>query len=239
MYKKTNISNNTVIDETASNQEMMLPDYKRTSIDEHLDNTALIFLGWKGKIKESSLLYSRFNKEHKIIYQLPSNLISHDLDEAKDSWDFVTNKINEDVMKYNIKTVYGISLGVSLALYTANRSENIEQVILALPTDDLSEVIWNSVITKSIVRNAKRNGLSKDDYNNVLDQYAPINNINNLHGKRIMMFVAKGDKITPYENSMNLINEMKRQNLDIHVKEVSLVGHIFGGIYSLLDQSWF
>lgn len=220
-------------------QEMRKEGYDRKSIDEHIDDTVLIFLGWKAKINTFGRLYSNFNDQHKIIYRLPDILISSDLYEIFEASNFIKNKVNKDLENYNIKTVYGISLGVVPALYTANHSNSIDKVILALPADDISEIIWKSLITRHIKRKAERKGLTKEDYDITLNRYDPINNLDNLQGKEIKVFIAKGDKITPYENAMNLINEMKKLDLDVQVKEVPILGHLLGGIYSSCHPDWY
>lgn len=220
-------------------KEMKREGYRKESVNENLEETALIFLGWHTEIYHMKRLYPNFDGQHKIIYQLPNSIISSDLEKAEESIEFIINKINEDIEANNINTVYGISLGTCPAIYAANHSKSVENLILSLPGDEIADVIWKSWITKHIKRRAERKDLTKEDYDRIFDQYDPVNNLDNLQGKEIYIYVAKSDKVIPYENAMNLIEEMRKRNLNIHVKEVENLGHYFGGIDSMLNTDWF
>lgn len=223
---------------TTLGQPAYLQNYARKSVDQHLDDTVLIFLGWHAKTWMFGRLYQWFEDKHKIIYQMPTSMVSSDLEEMEESWDFLLENVSNDMERYDISTVYGISLGVSPALYTANRSDEVETVIIALPADDITDIIWKTYLTKGIKRRAERNGITKEDYDRLFDRYDPINNIDNLHGKEIDIFVAKKDRITFYENAMNLIEEMERLGLDIYVEESPNLGHQTGGLSSQY-KPWF
>tara|TARA_Y100000310_G_scaffold345817_1_gene470426 strand:+ start:6479 stop:6967 length:489 start_codon:yes stop_codon:yes gene_type:complete len=157
----------------------------------------------------------------------------------KNSWKEVIKSIKNDLDRYNIGTVFGISLGTSLALYSANSSKNIRKVILSLPFHSLASVLWNSPVTRTIVKKAKKKRYSMKDFHKILNPFDPVNNINKLKGKDVRVFIAKGDSIIPYEYAKILIKKMYSIDLIVRIKEVAFLGHFLGGLQSIFFPGWF
>lgn len=105
------------------------PSWKRKIIHAESNETTIIFLGWRNKINLIvKKLYKYFPGQTLLVYEIPNTLLSKDLKLMQKSWGEVTQQIEEDFRKFNVKTIFGLSLGTSLALYTANHhSKNIKK----------------------------------------------------------------------------------------------------------------
>ncbi len=213
-------------------------DFVKISIDPNKKKAIIIFLGWKMRISHLKILYSKFPDYHKIVYQLPFTLLSGDFELMKKSWEKLLDSVNKDMKENNVDLVYGISLGTVFATYIANKSKTIKKVILALPIDELASVFWNSFITRLVIKKAKKRGYTQKDMKNILSKYDPVNNLDNLKDKKIKIYIAKLDSIIFPSKSRNLVSKMKALNLNVKLKEVSLVGHYSGGLHSSLFRDW-
>ncbi len=213
-------------------------NFVRISKDSGKQKFVIIFLGWKMKLKHFEFLYPKFPDHQRIIYQLPTTLLSEDFKLMKKSWSKLLDSVNKDIKENNVTSVFGISLGTALALYAANRSKNIKNVFLTLPLDKLAPIFWDCFITKLVIKGAKKKGYTKKDMDKVLSKYDLTNNLNNLNGKKIRLYIAKSDSVIPSVSSKNLISKMKARSLNVSVKEVPVLGHYFGGLHSALFVNW-
>jgi len=209
----------------------------KKELDKNEKETILIFLGWKGKTNQTKILYPKFGKYNKIIYELPETLISSDLNLMKKSWEEVEVEIKKDCKNNNVVATYGISLGTVFATLSANKNISIKKVYLAMPFDSLFSIISKTPIMKKIYRKIKNNNEEKK-LENVLKKYEPKNNLDKLKNKKIKIFAAMSDSIVKYENTKNLIKLIKKNGGVVKLKSVPFLGHYLGGVYSVLNAIW-
>ncbi|MCX6807297.1 MAG: hypothetical protein NTZ80_00590 [Patescibacteria group bacterium] len=233
-----------IIDLAITSLERILPaseydvPFKREIKDKGQPKAVLIFLGWRTEISLYEKVFKHFDGRTKIIYQLPSKLISSDFNDMEKAWKEISESALKDANQYNIDSVYGISLGTSLALYVANRLESIKNVFLALTGHSVTSVAWISPATQVAISVAKARGCTINDFQKIFRPFDQINNIDNLNGKTIRIYLGKGDSIVPYKSALILLEKMREFGLRPIVKSVILLGHYSGAFHSMHFSAW-
>jgi len=211
-------------------------ELKRRLLGDSTKESVLIFLGWRNRIEYFNSLYSKFPECHKIIYQLPSTLLSGDLKLMEKSWERLLEKVDEDIEGYNITTVFGISLGTYPARYAAGKIENKVKLLLSLPGYRLSSVFWKSPATRAVRRDARKSKYDEKDFNRLFSEYDQIENLENLKGKEIRILIGKSDGIVPASEGEKLYDEMKELGLNAEIEKICY-GHYIGGYLSTKNIS--
>ena len=152
-------------------------------IDDKLEKSILIFLGWRKKYDENVFekLYTFFPERKKVIYELPNTILSSDPETAASTYKAMTEHALDSAQKNNADTVFGMSIGSTLALYVANRYSGIDDIRLTLPGYKIASTVWEACVTKKVVKDAESAGYSKSDFGKKLSDYDPVNNISNIN----------------------------------------------------------
>lgn len=206
--------------------------WKKEFREKNSKNHALIFLGWRNEIKHFEKLYSRF-QDNLIIYNPPNTLLSSDPLISKQSYQEIIKDIEKTLQDHKPKTTYGFSLGITLSCIASNISNDIEKLILSVPGERIAPIMWHSPITRAVVKEAKAQGHSLEDFQKALEEFDPVNNLDDLKGKDIRVFLAKKDSIVPYRHGKKLVEIMRRANLNPKVITIPFLGHFLGGLYSM------
>jgi len=110
--------------------------------------------------------------------------------------------------------------------------------LLAFPGDKITPCIWEGVLTKKIAKKIERERkYTYDDYEKIFKPYNHINNLTNLKGKLIKIYLEKSDEIVPYHRGKKLVKKMNQMKLNFKIKETRL-DHIAGTIKSVTFVSW-
>ncbi len=67
--------------------------------------------------------------------------------------------------------------------------------------------------------------ISLEELEKLWKEVAPINNLDNLKGKEIHIYLSKSDTIVPYINGKKLVIAMKEKGLSPKVYENEYLGH--------------
>ncbi len=95
--------------------------------------------------------------------------------------------------------VFGTSLGAIIGLMVVNESPGIKKVILNLTGADIAETVWGWDIIKPWFKKALRiAGITLERLKKDWAPISPINNIDHLQGKDILLYLSEKDEVIPY-----------------------------------------
>jgi esterase/lipase len=145
----------------------------------------------------------------------------------KKVFNYDVNKINNDVV------VLGTSLGGIAAFMCANDNKKVKKIILLVPGERLSVSTWEGIRTQNIRESFEKQGISLEKLKFLWKDIEPVNNIDHLQGKKIMIFNSISDSIIPYDQSKSLIKELRKRELDVKVVTNWQFGHhgTIGSVY--------
>ena len=197
---------------------------------------------WMGEMYYYSRLIRKLKKDYTVVlYKIPNKIISENADETAKN--FETAK--KDVIKianslgkkgYRDFSILGVSLTCSLALMVANADKRYRKIVLSLVGDDFAECFWNSknMVIARIKRKMAGNGLTLHLLKKSWKNIAPTNNIKNLQGRNILLFLSKNDQLVKYEHGLRFINAIKKKKINYKAEIDDVFGHYIAGLKRLL-----
>lgn len=197
---------------------------------------------WMGKgIFYKMLIKKLRDKYTLVVYQLPYRLLNENPLEVV----YYFNEAKKDILEmvnllenqgYKEFSIFGTSLSTSLALMVANSDNRFKKVIIGLSGSHLSKSFWDS--NQLLVKNIKDKMCAKGVNLTKLIKYwkilEPVNNIKNLKGKKLFIYLAKNDKISPYKYGIELLDKMKNEKINFDLYVDNFFGHYISGFKQLL-----
>lgn len=122
-------------------------------------------------------------------------------------------------------SLLGISLGGTIAFKLANHFQ-IGQLLCVAPGANLPECIRDGIATKSLFERSRELGYSLSDFRDQLDEYSPINNLDNLSEVgRILLYLGFWDQMIPYQDGARLVRSMRDLGLTPQITKRYFYGH--------------
>jgi esterase/lipase len=208
-------------------------------------NKKVVFLlaGWKSKLSAfwSVAQLLRLNGFYTITYAYESEILSPQFEQTRTAMLEVKERILKEIEElkkqgYNDFSIFGTSLGASLALMVADNSSDVRRVILNLTGSDLPKVVWEwgEKLNKEFHTYFKKHDISFEELENSWKVISPENNINNLKGKKILLFLAQKDRIIPYKFGEDFVKKLQKNNYDHILKVTPFGAHSLVGMYNFL-----
>ena len=156
------------------------------------------------------------------VYVLPRNAIQPNPESTKELLEKITeNAINNYSEKREKINILGVSLGNAPAYKFANAFP-VNQFVSVAPGSFLPECVWESIATRRIAENSRE---TLDDYREALDDFSPIRNLDNLGANSLEVYLGKCDKMIPYKRGKELVDEMKKRELNPRTTIFPASGH--------------
>lgn len=185
-----------------------------------------------GKILYRRLINKLKNKYTIIVYRMPNKILNDDIKSTLKYFD----KAKKDIIKitdylenkgYKHFSILGVSLSGILAFIVANSDKRFKKIIFNLPGSDLAKCFWesSSLVTKLIRRKMEAGNIDFKNLENSWKNLAPVNNIQNLNKRKILIQLGKNDKVIPYKYGLELLNAMKKESIDFELDIDNFFGH--------------
>ncbi|MDP3765850.1 MAG: prolyl oligopeptidase family serine peptidase [Nanoarchaeota archaeon] len=197
---------------------------------------------WMGKWIFYKMLIKRLRDKYTlVVYQLPYRLLNENPLEVVNYFNEAKKDILETVnllenQGYKEFSIFGTSLSTSLALMVANSDNRFKKVIIGLSGSHLSKSFWDS--NQLLVKNIKDKMCAKGVNLTKLMKYwkilEPVNNIKNLKGKKLFIYLAKNDKISPYKYGTKLLDKINKEKINFDLYIDNFFGHYISGFKQLL-----
>ena len=118
----------------------------------------------------------------------------------------------------------------------SNSSKDISKIVLNTVGGDLAETVWSWDIAKPWFKNdIVKQGIKLQELKQIWKDISPINNIDNLQGKKILMYISKKDNIIPYESqALTLFKALENKGYKVKLVTNNYLHHAFTVAYNLL-----
>jgi esterase/lipase len=208
-------------------------------------NGKIIFLlsGWPGKIWNYYLTVKilELNGFKSIVYEYDDSILSSSIKRTIEN----TTKVKEDILKQieilkekgaKDFSILGTSYGTLIAFMVTNQITSISKIIINLTGSDLAEIVWSwntgkdSLVKKGIIKQ----NISLKSLKDKWQKLSPINNLNNLADKKILIYLAEKDEIIPFRLQSQLLNKLRQINQNIIVEVDKKHNHLLSAALNLL-----
>lgn len=164
-------------------------------------------------------------------YRLPKDAIRPNPKETRDVLKGVFNDIAKTIKKSNKSpskfNILGISLGGTIAFKIANLFPINKLICVALGAN-LPLCIKNGIATSSIFKRGLKQGYTFNDFQRELDEFSPINNINNLSNKtKISIYLGVWDRMIPFRDGLKIVKTLITHGINPLVTKKYFYGHGF------------
>lgn len=202
-----------------------------------------LFTGWGNTIKHFHIVSKilELNGFYCITYAYDREIFSPNI--LKTIRNFT--KVEKDVLKkinllkrngYEKFYLFGTSLGSLLAFIIANNSKDISKIIVNLTGADVAEIVWGwEEYGKDFKNEILKYGITLNKLKKEWNILSPINNIDNLYDKKILVYIARKDKIIPYKQGLKLVKKLKDLKYNFKLRVNEHFDHTLGGIFNLLN----
>ena len=122
-------------------------------------------------------------------------------------------------------STHGNSMGTLYAMRSAIDIPEIQKVIVNLTYGKLSDNIWSWFILKDIKKHIIKQGLTKEEVEKIFKPLSPVQIAPLLKSKQILLFLARHDKVTLFEQGLQFKKALEKANVNLTYKENRLFGH--------------
>lgn len=197
---------------------------------------------WMGRMVFYKILLNKLKKNYTIVfYRLPNRLLTDDPKEVikyfkvakKDVIETADTLVNQGYENFSI---FGTSLSTIIALMVANSDNRFKKIILSLPGNDFAQCFWEckQLLVKTIRNKMQANNIGLIELKKYWKNLAPINNINNINKRKILVFLAKNDKVVFYKYGVELLRSMEKRKINFEFDINNVFGHYLSGLKPLL-----
>ncbi len=179
-----------------------------------------------------------------LMYQFPTKILSDNVHLTEQYFKEIEKEIKKNIeeikKKHNFQEIVllGMSLGCVNALMVSNKNQNVNKVLLVVPGDSLSDSLWRGLRTKKLKDQIAKRHVNLKELEKDWQELDPQNNIDDLAGKYIEVYLSKSDKIIPYRNGEHLVVDMKKIGLNPIVKKNDRLGHYFTVMKFILSKKF-
>lgn len=208
-------------------------------------NKKVIFLlaGWQNKLWMFGLFSNILagNGYYCIAYAYDIDIVAPDTKKTNENVLEIRNNILDRISQLKKEghsdfSIFGTSLGSLISILVANKSSDISKVILNTTGIDIAETIWSWDKVKIYFKKALiKQNFTLEKLIDVWKPITPFNNIDNLHGKKILVYLAKKDEMIPYSLGQRLVEQLQSNKYDVKVITNNYFGHTLTGTWNLLN----
>lgn len=131
--------------------------------------------------------------------------------------------------------IFGTSLGSVPAIIAANKTENVNKLILNTSGFDMAKTIWGwDHVLRGFKEKMVISGITLEKLTQKWKNINPKNNLVGLRDKKILLLSSRNDKIIPFEQADKLRRAILEINESILFKSSGRFGHLSYGIINLL-----
>ncbi len=174
-----------------------------------------------------------------IVYDINPNIVFNgNIPELLTHVDILINDIKkqvESLKKQRAKTFisFGNSAGTILAMRAAIEIADIQKVIINLTYGSLTDNIWSWRMLQGVKKSFENAGLSKSEVEKLLEPISPLSMAPKLKNKKLLLYLAKRDKIILFEQSQQFKEALDEEKIGYIYHQNNVFGHILSGAINL------
>ena len=197
---------------------------------------------WMGTIIIYRLLINKLKDKYTIVfYKLPNKILDDNpentvkyFQEAKKDIISIINYLEKK--GYKEFSILSSSKSTVLALMISNDDNKIKKIIINMVGSDLAECVWysNSFMVKNVKNRLVKNGINLSILKKKWSSISPINNINNLKNKDILILLSKNDEVIKCKYGLKLLKALEKKKINYINETDNIFGHYLSGCKQLL-----
>lgn len=179
-----------------------------------------------------------------IVYVYGKEILSPNLQQTAENFSQVVSRVHQDLQQlqkegYTSICLFGISLGTVFAIKLANISPVVTSLILNLTGASIANSIWNwkKRINAYFYQTFQSRNITLQDLEQTWREFNPIENIDNLAKKKILLFIAMRDEIIPFSEGTALVVAMKEKGYNPKIYINQKGNHLIAAITNLFRLS--
>lgn len=116
-------------------------------------------------------------------------------------------------------SLFGMSQGTILSFMIANVYPHVEKMVINITGSDLAETVWSWDKTMPELKSEiVKNKVTLKKLKNAWSDLSPINNLDHLKAKAVLLYLAKHDELIPFQSQEELLHAL--QSTDICVEAI-------------------
>lgn len=133
-------------------------------------------------------------------------------------------------------SVFGIGLGTIPAFMVANQSFEVKKIIANITCSDLAETVWTwkKETNNELKKNLLKQKMTLQRLKDLWFDLSPINNIDRLNGKKVLLYLAKFDEVFPFSQQEQFLNALYDQEIETNAIINTRHNHTISALINLL-----
>lgn len=216
--------------------------YTYTQGEDH-EKVVFLLAGWRTPMQQFLPIASRLAGKgfYTVTHAYDNDVISSDAKRTVKNLESVQDHIlgEIDTLKgagHTSFSIFGSSLGGLVGAMAANKSEDIQKIILNTAGADIAESVWSWEPHEhgGLKQGLMDRGMTLENLRETWKPVSTINNIDNFDGKQTLIYLAKRDKAIPREQGRRLLERLDEQGNEYTLIENKLLGHFSAAVYNLV-----
>lgn len=177
-----------------------------------------------------------------VIYDYPTDpLFDVRLDEWKKFYEDIIADAQHKIGVYKQDGVrnfyaYGVSMGTLVANKFTRDTPDIKHVILNLTYGDIADNIWTYKGMRKTKASLMKQNIDIHGLRDSITYVDPIVNAKGLKGKKVLLYLAKRDKVLVHEQTKETKMALEKAGVDLEYVESKYLGHWSAGAKHMLGM---
>ncbi len=131
--------------------------------------------------------------------------------------------------------IMGISFGSMLAFMVANDLPSVSKIIANLSGADMAQIVWSwDKVMKGFKNQLRKKKWTLQKLQDIWFDLSPINNLDRLTGKKILLYAAEKDEVIPYSQAKNLIEALDDYGIEYQTVVNIRHNHVISCLINIL-----
>lgn len=207
-------------------------------------NKKVIFIlgGWKTKqwlyVIPATLL--KLNGYRCIVYTYDPSVLSPNVDQTRESMISIRDAILAKIAEMKEQggkdfSLFGFSLGAVLACMVADKDREISKVILNTVGASFAASVWSwDDRMPGFKRSLQSQGYTLEKLERSWHDLAPVHNLGNLGDAKLLIYIARQDKVIPYDQGKRFVAAVRNKELSHQLIVNKWGSHAVAGMLNFL-----
>ena len=127
-------------------------------------------------------------------------------------------------------STFGVSMGTLFALRISVDIPDIKKVVANLTYGSFADNVWSWKPASKLKRRLEGAGINKAALENLLTPISPLSMAPKLKGKKLLLYLAKNDKVILFSQSSQFKEALDRAGINYIYHQNNKFGHLISGV---------
>ncbi|HSX10056.1 MAG TPA: prolyl oligopeptidase family serine peptidase [Candidatus Saccharimonadales bacterium] len=217
--------------------------FKKRIFGKHNKKVVFLFSGWRMNLSLLLLPIKILERNgfYCICYTYDNDVFSTNIPQTVHNIQSIKNDVLEAISQlktngYTNFSVISVSLGGVIAMLVGNESKDVKKIIFNTGGADIALNVWTSSITRGkFKQEIIDQGYTLESLREAWRSINPLDNIENLRDKKILIYLAQKDNAIPFLNGMMVVGAFQKKKYSYSLIVNTKFGHLLTGIYNSLN----